>query len=253
MVLACVAGLTAQAPAAEDQYLAYFGTATARHTAKFLYGEHHVLKARDGRLAERVVLYTCRDGTAFARKTVSYEDPLAPDFSFEDTSNGMQEGVRSAAKGREVFFRANRIEAEKAGRLPGDPGLVADAGFDEFIRMNWQPLMSGNPIALHFLVPSRLDAFVFQAQHLRSDSADGTPTEIFRLKLSGVLGWVLPGIDVSYGALDHVLVRYDGVSDLRDPSGNNFQTEILFHSSDRHPANAELVAAARKAPIAACK
>jgi hypothetical protein len=58
------------APRPGDRYLSYSGIATARHSAEFLYGEHHVLLYRDGRLAERVVLYTCRDGSAFARKTV---------------------------------------------------------------------------------------------------------------------------------------------------------------------------------------
>ena len=64
-----------------DAYVSYSGVARARGSNQFLYGEHHVLRYQAGRLAERVVLYTCRDGAPFARKTVSYVDPIAPDFT----------------------------------------------------------------------------------------------------------------------------------------------------------------------------
>jgi len=236
-----------------DQYVSYSGTATARHSAKFLYAEHHILRYRDGRLAERVVLYTCRDGSPFARKTVSYVDAFAPDFLLEVASTGMREGVRTVGNERSVFFRDDRVEPEKASPLPSTPGLVADAGFDEFVRAHWRALMSGESQELHFLVPSRLEEIGFRAQHLRSETVDGISAEVFRLKLAGFWGWVLPGIDVSYGADDHTLMRYDGLSDLRDASGDNFQTQISFPSSDRAPSSAASMAEARQAQLAPCR
>jgi hypothetical protein len=241
------------ASASDDQYLSYSGTATARHSAKFLYAEHHVLRYSEGRLAERVVLYTCRDGSPFARKTVSYVDPFAPDFLLEIASTGMREGVRSVGTERSVFFRDDRIDPEKTSPLPPIRGLVADAGFDEFVRAHWQALMSGKSQELHFLVPSRLEEIGFQAQHLRSETLEGISAEVFRLKLTGFWGWVLPGIDVAYGADDHTLMRYDGLSDLRDASGDNFQTQITFPSNGRAPSSAALMAEARQAQIAPCR
>jgi hypothetical protein len=241
-----------------DHYLVYSGVATARGSAnqgqlKFLYGEQHVLLYRDGRLAERVALYTCRDGSPFARKTVSYVDSLAPNFVLEDISNGMLEGVRNVGGGRAVFFRGDRIEPERVGPLPHTQDLVADTGFDEFIRTNWQMLMNGKAVDLPFLVPSRLEQVGFQAQRSRSDTVDGISVEVFRLKPGGVLGWVLPGIDVFYGTESHVLMRYQGISDLRDASGSNYQTEINFPADDRAPADEQQNSAAREAHLAACK
>ena len=96
--------------AGEDTFIRYTGTATALRGDKFLYHEEHVMHFHGGQIADRVVLYTCRDGTAFARKTVSYVDELSPDFLLEDASNGMRQGSRTDAKGREILFQSVWLE-----------------------------------------------------------------------------------------------------------------------------------------------
>jgi hypothetical protein len=199
----------------EGGYMSYSGTAAAPHSMTFLYGERHVLSYRDGRLAERVVLYICGDGAPFARKTARYVAPFAPDFLLEDASTGLREGVRSVDDGRSVFFRRDGAAAEKARPLPQDPELVADAGFDEFIRAHWRPLLEGTPLKMHFLVPSRLEDLAFEVRHSRSETIEGMRTEVFRLSLAGLLGWLVSPIEVSYDAGEHDLLRYDGPSDLR--------------------------------------
>jgi hypothetical protein len=241
------------AQAADDGYVEYTGTATARHAPTPLYGEHHVLAYRGGHLSERMVLYTCPDGSPFARKKVTYVDSQAPDFLFEDASNGMLEGIRSRDGGRYVFFRANRIDPEMSAPLPQVADLVADAGFDEFIRAHWGMLMNGAAVPLRFLVPSRLKALSFDVQHVRSDQVDGKPAEVFSLKLAGVLGWVIPGLDVTYDAGERVLVRFEGISDLRDTRGDNLQASISFPMKDRRPSSAQAFASAEQAKIAPCR
>ena len=236
-----------------DDYVTYSGIAVAQHTRHLLYGEKHVLIYREGKIAERVVLYTCRDGSAFARKTVSYDGSLAPNFVLDDASNGMHEGIRGDASGRSVFFRASNAAAEKTGALPQVSGLVADAGFDEFVRVNWQSLLTGNSLSMRFLIPSRVDDLRFRVGHLRSDVLDGKAVEVFRLQLAGALGWILPGIDVYYGAVDRVLMRYVGLSDLRDASQDNMKVDIAFHPRDRTAAGARDIDAARQARIAPCQ
>jgi hypothetical protein len=243
---------SAAAAAGEEQYVTYSGLAVVRHASKPLYGERHVLHYRDGRLIQRVVLYTCLDGSPFARKIVNYGDALAPDFDFEDSSNGMREGVRGGSV-RRVYFRANPGEAERSAPLPQVADLVVDAGFDEFIRARWSTLMTDHSAALNFLVPSRLETIGFKLEHLHSTQVDGTAAEVFRMKLSGILGWIVSGIDVTYSAADHVLMHYDGLSDLRDASGDNFQTDISFHPKDRQPSSADAMTAATLAHIAPCR
>ena len=252
-VLSVVFGAQVSRADDNESFVSYTGTATAEHSDRFLYGENHVLRYRDGAVTDRVVLYTCRDGSAFARKTVSYVNRLTPDFELEDASNGMREGVRTEGTVREVFFRGDRAQAEKSSPVPQRPDSVADTGFDAFVRANWQPLMAGKALGMNFLVPSRLEDMSFKVQHIGSGAVDGAPTEIFRLKLSGVLGWALPGIDVYYTASDHVLVRYVGLSDLRDASNDNFKAQIAFHPSDRKVGTEQTLQRARQARLAPCK
>jgi len=250
--LVAAAGAAA-VPGSDDSYVSYSGTALAERTGAFLYGEKDVLRYRDGRMTARVVVYTCRDGSAFARKTASYEDPLVPDFELEDASNGMRQGIRTDDGARRVFFRADRGAAEKTSIVLPVSGLVADSGFDAFLRANWQPLIEGHTVGLHFLVPSRLEEMGFKVQHVRSAQIDGMPVEMFRLKLAGWLGWIAPSIDAYYGAQDHTLVRYVGLSDLRDADNDNLYASIDFRPSDRKSATVRDLQDALQAPLAPCR
>ena len=242
-----------------DGYVSFSSVANARHSADFLYGERHVVLYRQGHIAERVVLYTCRDGSPFAHKLVSYPDRLVPDFMFENASDGMREGIREKSADaqrsdqRTVYYRERTGAPEKSGPVPVVPGLVADAGFDEFVQMHWDQLVSGKALEMRFLIPGRLSDYGFQVQRLRRDIVAGVATEVFRLRLAGIWGWFLPGIDVYYGATDHLLMRYDGLSDLHDPSGNNYKTTIDFPVEVRKATTMQAMLDARQAPIAPCK
>jgi hypothetical protein len=244
--------LAEDSAAPHDAYLRYTGAAHLRHSAVFLYGEQHVLHYRGGRLVERVVLYTCQDASAFARKTVAYIDPLTPDFLLEDAANGMREGIRSETGNRVVFFRMRGSDPERSGPLPQLSGLVADAGFDEFVRSNWQRLLDNELLPMPFVVPSRLGSFGFQVQHLRSETLEGTATEVFRLRPSGFWGVLLRGVDVYYSRDEHLLVGYDGLSDLRDAAGEPFRAEIKFPPGARTAGTAQDLLALRQAPLHPC-
>ena len=247
----CAAPAFASVPD-DNTFLSYSGTATAPHSAKFLYNERHILEYQNGRPAQRVVLYTCIDGKSFARKTVHYVDSLAPDFLLEDVSNGLREGVRSGSNGRAVFFRSGDAQRERSRVLGSITGLVADAGFDEFVRANWQRLMTNQSLEMHFLIPSGLDNYRFQMQHLRSDHLDGVPVEVFRMELPGIWGWLLPETTVYYTADDHVLLHYEGLSNLRDTSHSNIRADINFHLTDRTTTDRQAYEDALTTPLAPC-
>jgi hypothetical protein len=249
----CCTALCQASETVNPDFQEYTGIAHSRHSGGFLFGEHHWLQYRDGHLAERMVLYTCADGTAFARKAVHYQDPTAPDFLFEDISNGMREGVREEGVRRVMFFRPNHSQREKSADIPVIAGLVADAGFDEFIRIHWTRLLDGEPIPFPFLVPSRFEYLRFNVQHVRSDRIEGQPSEVFRLKLAGVLGWVMSGIDVTYAREGRQLQVYEGLSELRDAAGDNLQTHITFNSRDRHPSSEPSMNSARQAVLRVCR
>ena len=67
--LVLVATLLALAPASRAAVLETVGDAHARDDGRLLYREQHLVRRDGDRPLERLVLYRCPDGTAFARST----------------------------------------------------------------------------------------------------------------------------------------------------------------------------------------
>lgn len=237
--------------AADTRYLT--DTAWARDPVdqRLLYREQHGLRlAPDGRLLERRVLYRCADGTAFARKRVDYRaDAEAPAFALDDARSGYREGLRLREGRREVFVQ-NPGKTERSAWLDDAP-LVADAGFDQWTRARWDQLSAGERLRLRFLVPSRLSAYTFSVQALptRPDSGE----QRFRLRLSGWLGWLAPHIDVSYATRDRRLLRFEGLSNLRDDRGERPLLVRIDFPEPAQPASAADFAALDAEPLRACR
>ncbi len=244
-------GVLSAAQAATD-YVSYSGTAYAWQGEQVLYHEHHVVQYQEGQLTERVVLYECASGQPFARKELHYRDLLAPDFRFEDQRNGVVEGLLQTGAGRSVFFKEDFAGQQMQAALPPTEGLVADAGFDEFIRSRWQSLMSERSEPIRFLIPSRLQAMGFTVQHRGQAVVEGVPAEVFHLNLAGLLGWFLSGIDVYYSSAQHVLLRYAGLSNLRDSAGHYFKADIAFPVNRRVTATEADMRIARSVPLTSC-
>ncbi len=237
-----------------EDFVLYAGTASRLHGGdELLYQEQHGLRYRDGVLAERVVVYRCQDGRAFARKTLHYRDPVAPDFTLEDAWRGLREGVESEAGGRAVFFRARQDAPERRRTVGLAPGAVIDAGFDALIVRRWDELVSGRAVEVSFLVPSRLKELRFEVLHARSDRFQGIPVEVFHVRLDGVFGWLLPGIDMYYSKSARLLVHYEGPSDLRDATGSNYEASITFPLAARSAADVAAFQALKSEPLQPCR
>ena len=134
-----------------------------------------------------------------------------------------------------------------------DAGELADAGFDEFIRRQWQPLVAGQPVALDFAVPSRLESIGFTAKRVGSARVGGEDAWIFRLRLGGLLGYVVPSIDVFYGQASRRLLRFQGLSNLRNDAGESpLNARIDFPTPPRGASAAQWQAGLRL-PLVTCR
>lgn len=227
-------------PAAGRAAQAYEGLAYARGSERLLYRESHWV---DG--GAQLVLYRCADGKPFARKRLQRSaNASSPDFEMLDARTGYREGVRSAGRGREVYTQASARAAVR--RAPLDAArTVVDAGFDDFVRGAWDRLGGKGGIDMAFLVPSRLDAMDFTVREVARDAARRT----FRLSLGAWYGAVLPHIDVDYAIADKRLLRYRGMSNIRDARGRNLDVDIRFPTDKRRPASAADMDAAAAQPL----
>lgn len=222
-VLLCLAAAAARAS------VAYVGEAREPATGILLYEEHHLVRPDAQAPRERLVLYRCADGVAFARKHVDYADArAAPAFTLEDVRFGYREGVRRGPDGLRVFVRVAATAAERGARLPDAKSVVIDAGFDEFVRRHWDRLQRDETLTLTFLVPSRLDTLGFKLRRAGVARIDGAPATRFRLSLGGLLGLFAADIQVSYRDADRRLMRFEGMTNIRIDRDDNFVARIDF-------------------------
>ncbi len=222
-------------PAGRAADQVFTGYARDIRTGRLLYIESHFVRGAGTVGEQRVVLYRCANGTeAFARKELEYgavrEEPT---FTLLDGRSGYTEGLRRTAQGLEVFQRASASAPLRRARVPDKVAIVSDAGFDEFVRRHWAELEAGRTVRFPFLVPSRLDFLTFKVRKHHEETIEGAAASVIRLNLSGILGWFLPYIEVSYRKSDRVLMRYKGLTNIRDASGDNIVAQIDFPARER--------------------
>lgn len=232
LILLAVLAAASTAQAGEE-FLSFTGKAVDAETGTHLYTENYFLRLVDGGLRERIVVYTCPDAAAdaFARKTVDVVDRFKPSFELVDQRSGYVEGFDPA--NRKVKFRAGPNAELQEAVVEDSDTLVVDSGFDEFVLKHWDTLLGGDKMAIDFVVPSQQEALGFKIRHLESGTVVGRPAETFRLALTGLLGLIADGIDVSYDRENRQLLRFAGLSNLRDAEGDNYTVRIDFLPADR--------------------
>jgi hypothetical protein len=249
--LACILCLGAAGNSAAQALRLDEGVARIPGEDAVIYREKHWTRYENDLPVDRLVLYLCPDGTPFGRKSVDYRpSPIAPDFEFVDMRSGYREGLRRVAGVATAWYREARA-LERAASL-GAAQLVADAGFDNFIRSRWAELIRGASLPLSFAVPARLRTLEFRLGKVGSTQVAGEAAHVFRLRLGGWLGLVAPHIDVAYGQRSRRLLRFEGLSNLRDDAGRRqLVARIDFPAQDQAASEAGRQAAAT-APLRAC-
>jgi hypothetical protein len=226
-LLRCLLLLPAAAPAADHTFIGY---ARDIGTGQLLYVETHAIRGGGTPAEERVVLYR-REETSppFARKWLRYADDRSrPSFEFADERSGYSESVERSGSDLRVRSRAGAQARERSALLRVSDVAVIDAGFDEFVRARWTELQRGEALDAPFLVPSRLDAVKFRIRKVGETRLDGSVVSQIRLSLAGPLGWFVPDLDVSYRNADRRLVRYRGLTNIRDADGRLLTAQIDF-------------------------
>jgi hypothetical protein len=202
------------------------GKAWNSDKTKVLYYESHWTTSENAVLKNRTVLYRCVDGTAFARKEINYaRSTLAPEFSFNDVRFNYQEGLRWQKDRPELWFVRNGQRQQKL--LSNSDKLVADAGFDVFVKNQWPALSAARRQSLQFAVPSRLTSYAFNLQRINSLPFNKEPAQSFKLSIDGWLGFVAPNIEITYSRNSKRLLRFKGLSNILNNQGEKPVNAII--------------------------
>jgi hypothetical protein len=251
-ILAVSVGLALGAPCRAVERVS--GAAYSLAGTDLLYKETQYIAANG---ADRVVLYSCPDGRAFARKRVSATgDAQAPDFELIDAHLGYREGVRDRGTQREVYVQRRANMPEQAAPLSLPAGGVIDTGFDAFALRHWDELVRGESLPYPYLVPSRRTFFNFKVSRIDADkpvAAVAAPgrTMTIRLAAGNWLSFLLPHIDVVYDLASRRVVHYEGLSNIRGEDGKNYKVRADYPLIAAHTDVPQTeVDAALRAPLA---
>lgn len=153
------------------------------------------------------VEYTTPAGELFARKVVDYQESLqAPSLEMQDMRHG----------------ETVRVNGED------DEDLVIDAGFDHYVRLRWEQLVSGETVRFPFLVAGRDSALDMAASRSGPESCP-QGRMCFTVALDNwLLSRLVTPIRLEYDAQNKRLLQFRGVSNIRDAQGKSQQVRIDY-------------------------
>lgn len=203
VLLAIFCALSVQAETtAGDLYVV--GQAYDQTSGSIAYREFHFCSADALRCS---IEYKNPEGKLIARKDLDYRHDLhAPEINIHDV----------------LLAQRQTIAAQR------EDGLVVDAGFDNFVRSNWDKLVTGEAIKFRFLVVGRKQPFTMRAQ---LDESRSCPQQELCLSValdSWLLGMLADPIDLTYSREDRRLKRFQGVSNIRTESGKTQDVDIQY-------------------------
>lgn len=205
--------------------------AYGRTSGELLYTEQH-RQCRDdnGAPLRGEIEYFAPDGEPMGYKWLDYAPgSVAPDFELYNQLADYREGARRAA-GKIELSRMDRGASEETKRIDLPRGdFVIDSGFDEFVRQNLDVLRGGKSVRLTLVVPGRLDSYRFRAG--KFDEVDHRGRTAWKITVehdSLLVRFLVDPITLYYDAETRRLLEFQGISNISDAQGENFDARIEY-------------------------
>jgi len=218
----------------------YFGEATQK--GQLVYREYHTVETDDqGKVLRAKTEYKRPDGQLMAVLASDFTKSLtSPEHSFEDKRFNHKHGIR--LNGDEVILYAQNDDKKEETKVlnkrqSGDRVMFGCQGLHYYLRENFDKVTQRKTTPIVFLIPGSLDSYNFEL-HAKGTSGDLTNYEIeidnFFLKLFE------PSLDIQYDTKTKRLIRYKGLSNLRNDKRKNQSVEITYtYPTDRKTNQAD--------------
>ncbi|MBU2875115.1 hypothetical protein [Marinobacter salexigens] len=105
--------------------------------------------------------------------------------------------------------------------------LVVDAGFDNFVRRNWQKVINGESVKFRFLAPTRGTDYAFVLEPAQSQTVKADHLVQIRPD-SFMLNFLVDPIILGYSKKG-VLTVYSGLTNVRENADQNFTATIRYN------------------------
>lgn len=177
---------------------------------------------------EHTVEYVRAEAESFATKTLSYQQSVRrPSLEFRQPD--FSELIRISNRDDqilEILWQAPSGSTERAS-LEVEPSLVADSGFDNFVRQNWQQVMeNGESVRFNMVAPTRGDYYGFVLESASDSRIDAE--HLVRIRPSSTLmRFLVDPILLGYND-DGLLTDYLGLTNIRKNEDNNHTAHIRY-------------------------
>lgn len=212
--------------------LSFTGTAKPVGGGDTIYQESHIISGscEQGLFTpeEHSVAYSRSGSEAFATKKLTYrQSVLRPsvDFSQPDFSEVI-EITNQDDQTLEILWQAPSGSAERAS-LDVEPSLVADSGFDNFVRQNWKQVMEdGESVEFNMVAPTRGDYYGFTLEPATDSRIDAE--HLARIRPSSTLmRFLVDPILLGYNN-EGLLTDYLGLTNIRKNDDTNYTAHIRY-------------------------
>lgn len=230
LILLAALSVPAMANAAEVRFT---GTAKAVDSGDTLYQETHRVSGscEAGRFTpeNHEVDYSRQGDEPFASKALSYSQSiLRPTVNFRQPDfSEVIEITNRDDSALEITWQSPSGSKEVA-KLDIEPELVADSGFDNFVRQNWtQVIENGEAIEFKMVAPTRGDYYGFTLEPAEDSRIDAD--HLVRIRpTSTLMRFLVDPILLGYND-DGLLTDYLGLTNIRKNEDSNHTAHIRYN------------------------
>lgn len=206
------------------------GEAYDTDSKQLLYVEKHRYVAGN----QHQVTYYSPDGKLFAEKLLSYgKYEQAP--AFEQTNDLRGEWIKVTAEGEQlhVAYREKTDAVVFDKRVKVSDHLLVDAGFDRYVKMHWDELVTNQTKKIDYLVPSRLTTVGFEVGRVNCLAGTAQHAVCFAITpTSWFVSLAVDPITVAYDPESHNLLRFNGRGNIASGSGKYQNVDIHYQYPD---------------------
>lgn len=205
------------------------GEARDLKSDEFLYRE---IYCANGNPDEMEVIYRNEAGRLLARKLLDYSSgPTTPSFVQQNfySSEVIEVDLKAGSVTMSVLDAVNAAPKKSSStQTDGTLPIVIDAGFDEYIRRNWDSLLAGDKKSFLFPFAER-DKLVELRIKKAACSYPSETHQCFKLELSNwFIRMLVSPIELGYDPELQRLMRYRGLSNIGDGKGNGSVVDIRY-------------------------
>ncbi|MGD9032740.1 MAG: hypothetical protein PVJ69_15235 [Desulfobacteraceae bacterium] len=190
------------------------------------YTERHEVTYEDGKVIRSKTTYRDPSNRIIGDLVTEYmPDPRLCSYDFRDIRAKYEDGVRVEGQRMRLFRKLNDLDEVEMAYMPLMEDQIVGQGFHHFIVLNLEAIASGKVFHVKLVMPSRLKQYKFRIRKRNLDAG----IVYIRLEIDN---WFLrlfaPHVDAEYDLKTRHLLRYDGISNLSDASGDYKKVIITY-------------------------